>query len=560
MPRTRKVLGEGAYGCVHKPSLHCTTIPDATFDYSNYVSKLMKTKNAQSELQEFVTIHKYDPQDEYHLGTPKICKPDLNLTGSMKDIQKCERIYPKLAKDKDNYSLLLLKYGGPDLKNFCKEEIDKFLKTKKAEKSDKFWLEAHHLIKGLQFFKDNGIVHNDLKPQNILYDMKKNKLSFIDFGLMRTKAEVIRASKENRNHLANFHWSFPIECGFMNYNNYSQYKRSPSRRALVKDELINMIVLGDTQNRANLDIPKPGAFELFFSYINLSGKDMTAAAKYGFYDSEFGAFEQHVKLPYDDYLDKIIDTIDVYGLGFTLQYILNCFKRHNAVSEDFFTKCSGLFVKMFDPEITTRVTDIKALLDEYEDILLETGLLTRMNKAFENNTLVNKAPMPSPIMRLAKKHKDSMKPLSSHMERVADMDPVSAKIASNKNTRKATKLCPPEKELHLETGRCVKKCAPGEIRNAKYRCVKNKTRKRLSKSQSDFWDREYKNIMAEEAKQDISRSNSNPFNLGPAAKAKADAFVLKSQVNPQINPQVNPQLNPQVNPQINPQVNPQINP
>ena len=125
------------------------------------------------------------------------------------------------------------------------------------------------------------------------------------------------------------------------------------------------------------------------------------------------------------------------------------------------------------------------------------------------------------------------------MERVADMDPVSAKVL-NKNTRKTTKICPPEKELHLETGRCVKKCAPGEIRNSKYRCVKNKTRKQLSKSQYDFWDREYQNIMAEEAKQDISRSNSNPFNLGPAVKAKADAFVLKSQVNPQINPQLNP--------------------
>lgn len=551
MPMTRKVLGEGSYGCVHKPSLHCTRLPEANFDYKNYVSKLMKTKNAQSELQEFVTIHKYDPQDEYHLGTPKICKPDL--TGSMKDIQKCERIYPKLEKEKKNYSLLLLKYGGPDLKNFCKEEIDKFLKTKKAEKSDKFWLEVHHLIKGLQFFKDNGIVHNDLKPQNILYDMKKNKLSFIDFGLMRTKAQVIKSSKENSNHLANFHWSFPIECGFMNYNDYSQYKRTPARRTLVRNELISMIVLGKTKNTAKLDIPKPDAFELFFSYINLSGTDMSAVAKYGFYDSEFNALNELVKLPYDDYLDKIIDSIDVYGLGFTLQYILNCFKRHNAVSEDFFTKCSGLFVKMYDPEITKRVTNIKALLDEYEDILLETGLLTRLNKAFQNNTLINKAPMPSPIMRLAKKPKVDLKPLSSHMERVADMDPVSArvlnkvsekilnKVSNKKTTIKASKICPPEKELHLETGRCVKKCAPDEIRNAKYRCVKNKTRKRFSKSatqgNSGVWDREYKNMMVEEAKKEeqdigISRSNSNPFNLGPAAKAKADAFILKSQVNP----------------------------
>ena len=505
MPMTnrRKVLGEGAYGCVHKPSLHC--LGDPTFDYKNYVSKLMKTSNAKAELKEFVTIHQYDPHDEYHLGTPKICKPDLSPSEVMKDIKKCERIHPKLEQDPDNYSLLLLKYGGPDLKNFCKSEIDKFLKTKSQDKSDKFWLEAHHLIKGLQFFRDNGIVHNDLKPQNILYDMKKNKLSFIDFGLMRTKEEIVTSSRENRNHLANFHWSFPIECGLMNYNEYSKYRKSFDRRVLVEEELIGMIVAGDTKNTAGLDIPKPDAFELFFSYINLPGTDMPAAAKYGFYDSAFNSLYEHVKLPYDEYLDKIIDTIDVYGLGFTLQYILNCFKRHNAVSEDFYTKSSALFAKMFDPEITNRVTDIKALLDEYEDILLETGLLTRLKKAFENNNLIAKAPMPSPIMRLAEKQEASikLKPLSSHMERVADMDPVSALVNTKAkalvNTKAKAlvktskvnlkpsytmKVCPPEKELNPVTNRCIKKCAPDQVRNPSGRCVKNNTRKRVNKSNS----------------------------------------------------------------------------
>ena len=112
MPSRRKVLGEGAYGCVHKPSLHCKG--DSTFNYDNYVSKLMKTSNAKDELKEFVTIHQYDPNDEYHLGTPKLCKPDLSPSEVMKDIKKCERIHPKLEQDPANYSLLLLKYGGPD--------------------------------------------------------------------------------------------------------------------------------------------------------------------------------------------------------------------------------------------------------------------------------------------------------------------------------------------------------------------------------------------------------------------------------------------------------------
>jgi serine/threonine protein kinase len=477
----RKVLGEGGYGCVHKPSLHCMTPPAPNFDYSKYVSKLMKTKNANEELREFVTIHTHDPKNEYHLGTPILCKPDVNDATFIKDAKKCKRIYPKLQQDPNKVSLLVLKYGGPDLKQFCMDNMTKFLKTNAQQKSDKFWLEVHHLIKGLKFFRDNGIVHNDLKPQNILYDMKKNKLTFIDFGLMKPKPEIVKLSEQNKNPMANFHWSFPIECGFMSYNEYSKYKRSIARRTLVKNEIIGMIVAGDTKNTANLDIPRPEAFELFFTYINSSSPqtDMPSTYKYVFYDSAFDGLYKIKNLDYSEYLEKIIDSIDVYGLGFTLQYILNCFKRHNGIAEDFFIKASALFAQMFEPDITERVLDIKVLLDEYEDILLETGLLARMNKSFEDNMLVNRAPMPSPIMRLAEKEErstESVKPLSSHLERIADMDPVPKKLS---------KICPPEKEVNPATNRCVKRCEPGQTRNAKFRCKKNKTKKSNSKTRSN---------------------------------------------------------------------------
>ena len=62
-----KFLGEGSYGCVHKPSIHCKTPPNPNFDYKKYVSKIMKTTNAEEELAEFVTIGNIDPTNEYHL-------------------------------------------------------------------------------------------------------------------------------------------------------------------------------------------------------------------------------------------------------------------------------------------------------------------------------------------------------------------------------------------------------------------------------------------------------------------------------------------------------------
>ena len=74
------------------------------------------------------------------------------------------------------------------------------------------------------------------------------------------------------------------------------------------------------------------------------------------------------------------------------------------------------------------------------------------------------------------------------MERVADMDPVLAKAKAltkvNLKPSYTMKSCPPEKELNIKTGRCIKKCLTDEVRNASGRCVKNTTRKRANKSNS----------------------------------------------------------------------------
>jgi serine/threonine protein kinase len=556
MPKTRKVIGEGAYGCVHDPSLHCTHIPKPNFDYKGYVSKLMKTRRAEEELAEFVKFHHYDPKDEYHLGTPIVCKPDFQKEGTMNSVDQCKKMAPDVKSHPEGFDLLVMKYGGPDLKIFCKNEITKFLKTKKEEKSDKFWLEVHHLIKGLQFFRDSGIVHNDLKPQNILYDMKTNKLTFIDFGLMQTKAELIRTSKNNTNNQAVLHWSYPLDCGFMDYIDYSKYKRGTTNgyRKLVRDEVIGMLVSGSKKNTTGVDLKRPESFEIFFSYINPTGKDLPTAGKYAFINDFFDGLDEMVKFSYDDYIDDVIDSIDVYGLGFTLQYILNCFKRHDAVSEQFFMRASALFAKMYLVNPDNRELNIYSLLNEYEDILLETGILTRLDKKFDHHNLVDSAPMPSAIMRLAKKeesHESSSKPLSTRLEKIAYMD---AEKPSTKVTLKssATKACPPGKELNPKTGRCIKKCGPDETRNERGRCVKNTTRKAENKGRdvsrsktrskplvisTDSLDKAYENVMKSIAKKSqqqvpkkpISRSSSNPFQLDPAARAKTDAMMSKRQ-------------------------------
>ena len=47
------VIGEGTYGCVHKPSLKCKK---KRINYDNKISKVMKTKEANIELKEYKNI------------------------------------------------------------------------------------------------------------------------------------------------------------------------------------------------------------------------------------------------------------------------------------------------------------------------------------------------------------------------------------------------------------------------------------------------------------------------------------------------------------------------
>jgi serine/threonine protein kinase len=517
----RKVIGEGTYGCVHKPSLHCLKdLNNSVFNYKNYVSKIMKTKDAEIELKEFVVIGSYDPTNEFHLGPPILCQPELNDKIIDKDISKCKYIKSADVKaDPNDYKILLMKFGGPDLKNLCSSGLRKYLSTKSNSrlKTDRFWLEVHHLIKGLKFFKDNGIIHNDIKPQNILFDIKTGKLAFIDFGLMRSKEEIITTSKKSDNFLGIYHWSYPFECGIMNKNKYESYhKLSAARKNTYKSQLSEMIIHHNKQNTFSMPISNPNAFNILFTYINPDGLSPPDVTKYGYIEHFFDGINNLMSTnDYDTVLTRIVNSIDVYGLGFTLQYILNCFYRQNAIDLEFFTRLTTFFHKMYDFNSQTRELNIDNLINEYETILLETGILTRLKKSFENNILTNSKPIKTKMKKIRANAKS--KSLSKELELFAKLDPSSMlsnssifknmqkkgshyisssrsrsrssrsrshSHGSKKNSSPDTfdrlqiKSCPSDKELNLVTNRCVKKCKLGQTRNAKFRCVSAKTRKR----------------------------------------------------------------------------------
>ena len=65
------IIGEGAFGCVIKPSLPCD---DKKLSYKNKISKVMISKEAIKELKEYKIISTVDKEKKFYLGVPTRCR------------------------------------------------------------------------------------------------------------------------------------------------------------------------------------------------------------------------------------------------------------------------------------------------------------------------------------------------------------------------------------------------------------------------------------------------------------------------------------------------------
>jgi hypothetical protein len=153
MSNIPEVIGEGAFGCVHSPSLHCKNKPK--IDYTDKVSKLMDRKDALKELGEYIGIENADPHHKYYLGKPILCKPD-NSEITKTAMKKCKAQFSDKA-------LLIMKDGGLNVRKLTMGWSKMPITPELINEVGDFWLDTHKLLIGLKLFLANDIVHHDLK-------------------------------------------------------------------------------------------------------------------------------------------------------------------------------------------------------------------------------------------------------------------------------------------------------------------------------------------------------------------------------------------------------------
>lgn len=431
------VIGEGTFGCAHKPSMMCR---DKTQRNENEISKLMTSLNAIKELKEFALIDSADKGKQFYLGKPSKCEV-ARILSNIRSIRNCPsgRFEPEKI---DNYSLLVMKYGGQDLAIFG-EEVQTWTKTKEhVDAIELFWLECVRLFYGLKVLNDNDVLHHDLKQQNIVYDQATNRVNFIDFGFMEKKSRRISDAKRSKSWLGNsHHWSFPLEAVYWNKKDYMKAATKGKTEKAFK-------------SFANSVANNCGYFFtscLPPNYANAKTEEaVKIAAKKAFRNVlEFEPNDE----AYDRFIDKSIDSVDTYGLGIALMFVLQ--RSKHLLSPDFLKNLGGLFtVYMLNRNVFLRSTP-EQLLAQYEDLLKTSGLLEKHNKHIENHLIANKV---SPEMKVA--------------EAIADSTFV-APLAVTENIE-IVRDCPAGKEFNPLTKRCVNVCGPGRVRTPNFRCVKDR--------------------------------------------------------------------------------------
>jgi serine/threonine protein kinase len=101
------------------------------------------------------------------------------------------------SKDIDKNPLMMLIYedGGDGLTEYSIILTNNF-KQQNHMRLNMFFTSLINLFKGLQALRLAGIMHGDMKPDNILYDEATNIVRFIDFGNATTEDKLLKAATD----------------------------------------------------------------------------------------------------------------------------------------------------------------------------------------------------------------------------------------------------------------------------------------------------------------------------------------------------------------------------
>lgn len=286
-----KYLSSGTYGCVFKPAITCKE--DAKMAYK-MLDRITKVFYREADFEQEVKISKFVQQriDKDNYFTLKMFKTCDIPTSWIDDsqVQKCKKF-------RDAKYTIQYEYGGKDLFMIDYTQIDIVSLLSSIDT----------ILYGIEQLGKRGYAHMDIKPDNIVYDSNKGKMSLIDFGLIKSH-EKLMSVPSTLSIMTHRSIIYPPEFGLM-----SSYYLKNSAMAKRDDDLIKNPYRNSTIFVSMLkDVIKNSRFV----YTNNRIKEKL----YKIIEDH----RTHNKAPnYDNIQYYAPDKIDVYCFGITLIMVIS---------------------------------------------------------------------------------------------------------------------------------------------------------------------------------------------------------------------------------------------
>lgn len=199
------------------------------------------------------------------------------------------------------------------------------------------------IFKGIIKLKEYNLVHQDIKPTNLVYNPDKKIIKLIDFGLLRTTKNIYNI-KDNYTD-CNYYY-FPPE-----YNIYN---------IIIKNDSIDYRLLDLNDNNNFLEFKKK--YLIYLEQIFSTKILLDYSLKFtNFINDIITKFIEYTsKENIKEFFDEFVNKIDIYMFGISILEILILNRKINISNIPLDLK--DLILKMIEPNPIKRITPEDALI------------------------------------------------------------------------------------------------------------------------------------------------------------------------------------------------------
>jgi len=323
-----KLLSRGTFGCIFKPALTCK----GGIDQENFITKVQKqTALTNRELIISEKIKKIKDYNRHFAPILKTCTISVaNISGD--EVKKCEFM-------KNNKQIISnkIRYVG---KNSLEDHFIQLLRTNPAIYIETVYDSFFYLLKSIRVLFTNGIVHFDMKENNIMYDERQNIPIIIDFGISFDTNML-------QNHLSEVFYTegfdYPPWC--------------------FEIALCSYIVNSDKKMEEKINIEKMKEKVLFFIKSNALFELMTETEIKEYTTKLNHYIENHGQFTYKEFIHELcksMESWDMYALAVIYMKLL-----YNTYTDEFTPR----FIQLLKDVIFAAPNERSKLCKKIEDVI-----------------------------------------------------------------------------------------------------------------------------------------------------------------------------------------------